>query len=602
MEEVNPDSITPLTDQQEVVLSVLSIISGVLSILGSSTIVYKVARNFQKSAPYDRLLLGLSSCDILSSLTFAISPFMLDSETSQRVWGLGNEATNNMLGFLTQFSFSAIFYNGMLSYYYLLTVRYGVKRKDFARKYEPYIHIGTIGFFLITATIGACMGFYGELDIGQGAWIVNWPEGCEATETCKSQYIGLAFGGVPTFFTFISLVVNNLRIYNHVRKQLGPENERDATNAGSAKQESDAVFDLTEMSSTSSRNSKSTQEPPKPSSSLSLGSIALSTTTNRRSAKHSAHIREVAMQGFLYVASFALAYTAGGTLRVLEGMDYQAKDEGGIYWLLVLDAFLKPLQGFMNIFVYCRPNYVRFRANYPELGRLWAIRKACLDPKIPRLPKGASVVDGRNTTLASRVAGGNQNLMEGVGVPISKSKSRSMKVGNFSSDLGVLKEESCEEDPSSRHSDREEEPEYEESVYEDYSDAEEDENIEVLETNIRRQSADLVEDPMTTNVVESKDAEPSVTNSTASEAKVAGVSPGRINWGGLKLDEASILDDMRKLYGPNGGTPEVSSRKEKQKHSEPFRTKRLTMDGTVRLSPVPVRNTPAHRHGESESS
>jgi hypothetical protein len=164
------------------------------------------------------------------------------------------------------------------------------------------------------------------------------------------------------------------------------------------------------------------------------------------------------MQGFLYVASFALAYTAGGTLRILEGMNYTAKDEGRIYWLLVLDAFLKPLQGFLNLFVYCRPNYVRFRANYPELGRLWAIRKACLDPNIPRMPKGGSGESGWNTTVASRGAG-NKELPDGV--PLPKSMTRSMKVADHSSDLAVLKEESCEEDSSEGDSEEEDDAEEE---------------------------------------------------------------------------------------------------------------------------------------------
>jgi hypothetical protein len=609
MEEVNPDSITPLTDQQEVVLSVLSIISGVLSILGSSTIVFKVVNSFNKSAPYDRLLLGLSCCDILASVTYAINPFLLNSETSQRVWAFGNDTTTTMLGFLAQFSFAAIWYNGMLSYYYLLTVKYGVKRKDFAKKYERYMHFGTWGFFLITATIGAFMGFYGELEIGQGAWIVNWPEGCEATESCKSQFIGLAFGGVPTFFTFISLIVNNLRIYYHVRKQLSPENDRDQT-TGAAKQQGDAVCDLTDMSSTSSKNGGdwSTREPPKASSSHSLGSIALS-TANQRSSTHSVHIREVVMQGFLYVASFALAYTAAITLRVLEGMDYTAKDEGRIYWLLVLDAFLKPLQGFLNLFVYCRPNYVRFRANYPELGRLWAIRKACLDPNIPRMPKGGSGESGWNTTVASRVAG-NKELPDGV--PLRKIMTRSMKVANHSSDLAVLKEESCEEDSedeSSRRSDVE--PDYEEDEENEFLETIHHHSAAVIEhtrTDIIQGNdveGTLQESPATRNPVpvESgsppKTGDPYVSESTSSQYESGDVGTARVEWGKLKLDESSILEELRKLYGENGAEPS-SRTKQKQEDAHPM-TKRLTMDGSVKLSPIPIHNRSVRQHGERES-
>jgi hypothetical protein len=107
---VNPYMISPLTDGQEELMAVAGVVSGTLSFVGSSIIIFKVTKSFHdRSAPYDRLLLGLSCCDLVASITYAMSPFLLNKATSQRVWPSGNLTSSHVLGFLTQFSFSAIF-------------------------------------------------------------------------------------------------------------------------------------------------------------------------------------------------------------------------------------------------------------------------------------------------------------------------------------------------------------------------------------------------------------------------------------------------------------------------------------------------------------
>lgn len=105
--------------------------------------------------------------------------------------------------------------------------------------------------------------------------------------------------------------------------------------------------------------------------------------------------REVATQGLLYVATFLFCYWAPIAIRVIEAVSFYAVDETKIFWILLCSAALLPLQGFLNMFVYNRPNYSRVRAAYPNISILSAIRRACLDPKIPKLteistPSGAS--------------------------------------------------------------------------------------------------------------------------------------------------------------------------------------------------------------------
>eukprot|EP00934_Nitzschia_sp_Nitz4_P005342 Nitzschia sp. Nitz4//scaffold7_size249615//165961//167400//NITZ4_001190-RA/size249615-processed-gene-0.149-mRNA-1//1//CDS//3329558481//5332//frame0 len=415
---ITETSITPLTDGQEVVLSVLGLISGTLSVFGSSVIIFKILHNLYRATPYDRLLLALSSCDIIASLTFAVSPFLLPKETSQRAWAAGNDATANMLGFLTQFSFSAILYNGMLSYYYLLTVKYGVKRADFAQKYEPWMHVITLTFFLVTATVGSVMGFYNEVEISQGVWVANWPDGCETTDSCMSQYIGVVYAAVPTLFTFISLIVNNVRIYRHVHHHLagdgvsvgqGWQNNVDASHQTDLAPSKTTGTSTTDLSSVPNWMSRSKLQ-------LNLAraeSVNSLRTTNTKVVQSVIHVREVSSQGFLYVGTFLVAYTAAGILRTLEVFDFTASDEGKLYWLLVIDAFLKPLQGFFNVFVYNRPNYTRFRLHHPDKSRFWAMRKALLDPEIPRLPRPERVSNDSDDICHGQVGYAQQPSVSG---------------------------------------------------------------------------------------------------------------------------------------------------------------------------------------------
>eukprot|EP00535_Pseudo-nitzschia_heimii_P005665 CAMPEP_0197191884 /NCGR_PEP_ID=MMETSP1423-20130617/24202_1 /TAXON_ID=476441 /ORGANISM="Pseudo-nitzschia heimii, Strain UNC1101" /LENGTH=80 /DNA_ID=CAMNT_0042644667 /DNA_START=26 /DNA_END=264 /DNA_ORIENTATION=+ len=79
------ESVSELSDGQEIVLSVLQVVSASLSLIGSSTIVYKIVRKLERcktTAPYDRIMLGLSGCDILASITYAAAPFLLPKSTS----------------------------------------------------------------------------------------------------------------------------------------------------------------------------------------------------------------------------------------------------------------------------------------------------------------------------------------------------------------------------------------------------------------------------------------------------------------------------------------------------------------------------------------
>eukprot|EP00934_Nitzschia_sp_Nitz4_P000998 Nitzschia sp. Nitz4//scaffold301_size22573//18072//19286//NITZ4_008556-RA/size22573-processed-gene-0.25-mRNA-1//-1//CDS//3329547022//998//frame0 len=330
-----------LQDSQEVALYVLTMISALLSVLGSLTIVHKVVAMYFFSGPYDRLLLGLSLCDIIASISYAITPFMLPKDTSDRAWASGSDGTCSALGFLTQFSYSTLVYNGMLSFYYLLTVRYGIKRKEFTRKYERWMHLSVVIFFLGTATLGVSIGLYSEIDLGPGCWIRDYPRGCYEEGGCTGHFYGWVFTALPGLASLVTVTVNNLVIFCYVRRELAPRSDE------------------------------------------------METSPDVQHRKQ--HIREVAIQGWMYVGSFLLCFICHLAIRVLESSNFEAdKQEANAFVLLLFDAFLRPLQGFVNMLIYTRPSYIRLRAAFPDKSTGWAIREALTKIDIPRLSATSS--------------------------------------------------------------------------------------------------------------------------------------------------------------------------------------------------------------------
>ena len=107
---------------------------------------------------------------------------------------MGTRATCNVLGFLSQLGFGPPLYNTCLSFYFLLTIRYGMPKEKFATRYEAWMHLFCWSFILSTATVGLVLEVYDEMEITQGCWIKEYPQGCAETETtCISLYMAYVY-------------------------------------------------------------------------------------------------------------------------------------------------------------------------------------------------------------------------------------------------------------------------------------------------------------------------------------------------------------------------------------------------------------------------
>ena len=164
---------TELSGSQQLLLAILPIPSSICSVIGSSVIIFIALKSRRSKAwtPYNRLLLGMSVCDIIFSITLGLNIFLLPRETSQRIWVMGNHATCSAMGFFIQFSYSALLYNAMLSFYFLLTARFGLKNDQILRRIEPIMHAICLGYPTITAWTGLFMDAYSESGMALGCWV-----------------------------------------------------------------------------------------------------------------------------------------------------------------------------------------------------------------------------------------------------------------------------------------------------------------------------------------------------------------------------------------------------------------------------------------------
>jgi len=433
--------VTLLTEDRQRVVYILLFVSAALSILGSSTIVYKICSNISKATPYDRIMLGLSACDIVGSLAYGIlNPFLAPADTSERIWSIGNDASCTFLGFLNQFALSAILYNAMLSFYFLLTVKYKVKRKEFAHKYEIYMHVLCLTFGVGTGGLGLFIGLYSEVDVGYGCWVNDYPKGCAEPggPPCTGQYYGIVYAALPGVFTFLSLAINNCCIYLYVRKNLGTikDTTDGSTQSKTEEPQSSAIEEV-------AMNSLDTDPANRDSNVQQNQSISTTVAFPiRHSPAYNDRVQEVATQCILYVGSFLICFMPAFIFRVKDTFRPDSNfDENDIFALCALMSITYPLQGFLNMLVYNRPNFTRVRRAYPRLSTVAVIRRACLSSDIPRLTEvvvSYHHVRTRSLGQNKRSAVSNSRRKSGVG------KNSGSGFSSFCSSLDIIPESSAE--------------------------------------------------------------------------------------------------------------------------------------------------------------
>lgn len=135
-----------LSEQKVLVLT--PVLPAILSLTGSGTIIYIILYDRARKLRhvYHRILLVMSTLDVINSTTLALSSLLVPRDAG--IWGAqGNIFTCNLGGLLLQIGLGVPMYTACLSLHFVAVITFG---KD-CKKTEPLMHFVSVVFPVISA-------------------------------------------------------------------------------------------------------------------------------------------------------------------------------------------------------------------------------------------------------------------------------------------------------------------------------------------------------------------------------------------------------------------------------------------------------------------
>jgi hypothetical protein len=308
-----------LTAQQQLALEIIPRITAMMSILGSSFIIYEVLKNPKKRGmAYHLQMLALSIVDFL----FSTSWFVLNWPAPDSGWCTAN-------GFLTLLTNTP---EAMLSagvcVYYLFFVYFSWSEEKILR-YQRVLIIFPIIWGLITAILTLAQGMINPGPRWGWCWMIKAPARCKGSECTPGMYYyhlyRFVLVQIPRWISFGVGVISMCCVYYKVSK--------DEREYGGQAPAGWLWFVQREEGQDTSKNERS---------------------------------RRMARQAFLYLLNFFLAYV-GSTARGIVEIQYGGTPSFGLWCFMFI--FL-PWQGFWNAIIYIRPRYMRNREKNPNMS-IW---------------------------------------------------------------------------------------------------------------------------------------------------------------------------------------------------------------------------------------
>ena len=321
---------SPSFTSRHAAISVIPHITGALSVLGSLFIIVDILRKRQKKlgTTYHRILLGMSLSDVVGSFAVALSTWPIPSLESGTIDGgsifgaSGTQGTCSAQGFFVQVGMAAPLYNGVLSVYYLLMVRYRWnENSNKMRLLENICHVLVWLLALGTAFASLGLGLFNSANVW--CWIAPLPLDCVSSVkaengqgTCvrgdNAWVYRLAFYFIWIWLSFICVTFCMAMVYITVWKQT---RRMDRYNVK-----------------------------------------GVNLSTERQS-----NVRRVAVQAALYVGAFYMTIIFPSIVRMAQAR-WNCTSE--YFPLSILTVTFYPLQGFWNLIIYIRPRYLRYRKEH----------------------------------------------------------------------------------------------------------------------------------------------------------------------------------------------------------------------------------------------
>lgn len=239
-------------------------------------------------------------------------------------------------------------------------------------------------------------------------------------ERCRGQGMNAVFGTLPLIICLVLLVVNNFRIWKYVRQQAEAHSER-LSFARNAYEDSERPSTITHSDRALQRFKESQKQ-------------------------HQERLQLQRSQAFYFVGSFFCLNILTYILRAAEVLKDSSVGLRELPYktfpLLVLRAFLYPLQVSSNMFIWLRPAYIRFRTHCPAESKLWCLRQAIFADHVESLGRNENEepvikdarrtgkLERRKTALSSNASGGGDSSRKNLSPPEIKPIKKNTKDGD----------------------------------------------------------------------------------------------------------------------------------------------------------------------------
>jgi hypothetical protein len=321
------------TKPKQAALAWVPRVTGCLSLIGSLLIIYNVTTSPKKRKSfYHQLVSTMSVFDVFGSLAWIVStapepkyePDIASSDVPTGIYGaIGTPASCTAQGFFFQLGYTGIFYNMVLTMYYVLVIKYGMReRRLFQLRWFFHVPVLVAGLGLAFAGIPYYEYLFFACHIPPPPLVDS------------STLINL-FSIAPISIVLIVSTMNMAIIYWHVHQQDKAANRWRMTMRANG--DSSEAYFLSGMMSSMIRKLR-----------RSSGAAAVSLPSRSSTPRPTNRLSNaVWWQALLYVSSFLL------TWPIYFVANFNATREDYAFWLIL--AILNPLQGFWNCLIYFRP-------------------------------------------------------------------------------------------------------------------------------------------------------------------------------------------------------------------------------------------------------
>ena len=336
-----------VSDAQEIVLIVLTIVSSLISVTGSSLVLHVIRKDLQKSSPYHRLIAGMSCVDLIFS-TSCILQMFLRPKFLGIPGAIGNFATCSFVGFFfVSGSMAVAIYSVLISGNAYLLVCRRWSEKAIATSWERKGHVAS-GILPLTLMIPAA--FTKTINVPHLSSICVlfvYPQECfqNEDEVECTRGGGLYFPMAVTFTVAVLLCsitscVLTIKVYRSVKCTIRRSSQY---NFQEQVQNSDEQPNLPSSSTASSRKENKDNISKSGQTQLDL-------------------VRSQTIRFFFaYLNSIIWPL-----LMIVVGN--VAEDVDKAYPIRLVSAMFYPLQGGFNMIIFCKPSINAWKRSQPELS------------------------------------------------------------------------------------------------------------------------------------------------------------------------------------------------------------------------------------------